>query len=214
MFGLRKGWGEPLTRRSDRTRRPIDHAANRLLIKIGVAHAYFETVHPFLDGNGRVGRLLLTFMLCEQHVLQKPVLYLSYYFKKNRSRYYELLQCVRDEGDWERWLEFFVQGVHEISVQATETARRILLLRESERQLITEGFGRAAGSGLRVVEQLFQHPIVSVNDVSGWAETGFPAANNLVSRLVEAGILVEVTGQARNRRFLHQSYTDLFADEG
>ncbi len=136
-----------------------------LLIKIGLAHAQFETIHPFLDGNGRVGRLLITFLLCESGVLHKPVLYLSHYFKRHRQAYYELLQATRDKGAWEEWLQFFLGGVAEVSVQATETSRRILTLRETHRNLITEHLGYSAGNGHRVLEQLYERPIVSVNEV-------------------------------------------------
>src|SRR5437762_763146 len=125
-----------------------------LLVKIGLAHAQFETIHPFLDGNGRIGRLLVTFLLCERGVLSKPVLYLSHYFKRHRSEYYERLQAVRDDGDWERWLAFFLLGVAQVSAQATETARRILALREEHRSRITDHFGRAAGHGHRVLDPL------------------------------------------------------------
>src|SRR5262249_24486028 len=107
-----------------------------LLVKVGLAHAQFETIHPFLDGNGRVGRLLITFLLCERGVLPKPVLYLSHYLKRHRQEYYDRLQAVRDSGDWEGWLEFFLRGVADVSAQATETARRVLLLREDHRALI------------------------------------------------------------------------------
>ncbi len=181
-----------------------------LLIKIGLAHAQFETIHPFLDGNGRVGRLLITFLLCEQEVLLKPVLYLSYFFKRNRQQYYDELQSVRDAGTWERWLGFFLRGVVDVSGQATETVRRILVLREKHRHAITANFGRAAGNGQRVLEHLYEHPIVSVNDVQNVIGTTWPAANDLVARMVACGILSEITGQARNRRFIYQSYTDLF----
>jgi len=181
-----------------------------LLIKIGLAHAQFETIHPFLDGNGRVGRLLITFLLCEQQVLLKPVLYLSYYFKQHRTEYYDQLQAVRDAGTWEAWLAFFLRGVVEVSQQATETARRILDLREEYRRAITDNLGRAAGNGHRVLEYLYQHPIVSVNDVQGLIGTTYPAANDLVARLVDGGILEEFTGQARNRKFRYRSYIQLF----
>ena len=144
-----------------------------LLIKIGLAHAQFETIHPFLDGNGRMGRLLITFLLCEREVLLKPVLYLSYYFKRHRTTYYERLQAVRDTGDWESWLAFFLQGVAEVSAQATETARRILALREDHRALITEQFGRAAGNGHRLLETLYERPIVSVNNVQDLIGTSY-----------------------------------------
>ncbi len=184
-----------------------------LLIKIGLVHAQFETIHPFLDGNGRVGRLLITFLLCEQErVLQKPVLYLSHFFKKHRQRYYEELQSVRDAGTWERWLTFFLRGIVEVSGQATDTARRILALREEHRRTIAENFGRAAGNGHRVLEHLCESPLVSVRDVQSLTGVTYQAANNLVARMVDNGILREFTGQARNRAFVYQSYIDLFRD--
>jgi Fic family protein len=184
-----------------------------LLVKIGLAHAQFETIHPFLDGNGRVGRLLITFLLCEREVLQKPVLYLSYYFKKHRTEYYRLLQAVRDEGDWESWIEFFVQGVIEVSDQATETARRILALREEHREAITLGLPRTAASGYRVLEYLYSHPIISVPETQKVLGCSYQAANELVNNLVELGILEEITGQARNRRFRYAPYIELFNDD-
>ena len=190
------------------------HADTRLplLVKIGLIHAQFETIHPFLDGNGRVGRLLITFLLCEREVLRKPVLYLSYFFKRRRQEYYDRLQSVRDEGAWEQWLTFFLQGVVEVSGQAADTARRILTLREDHRRIITERFGHAAGKGHRVLEHLYEHPFISVGDVQALNGTTYPAANNLVARMVDAGILHEVTGHARNRRFGYNSYIDLFDD--
>lgn len=184
-----------------------------LLLKIGLAHVQFETIHPFLDGNGRVGRLLITFLLCEKGVLHKPVLYLSHYFKRHRQRYYELLQATRDEGDWETWLEFFLQGVSEVSAQAAETARRILALREDHRTAIAANLGRAGGNGHIVLEHLFVRPIVSVNEVKDLIGTTYPAANTLVEKFVEIGILEEITGQARNRKFRHGPYVRLFHEE-
>lgn len=183
-----------------------------LLIKIGLAHAQFETIHPFLDGNGRIGRLLITFLLCEKEVLLKPVLYLSHYFKRYRQQYYDSLQAVRDHGDWEQWLEFFLKGVFEVSQQATETARKILALRETHRQCITNRLSRAAGNAHRVLEHLFEHPIVSATDVQEIIHASYPAANNLVAQLVNEGILYEMTGHKRNRRFIYRDYIDLFAD--
>lgn len=185
-----------------------------LLVKIGLAHAQFETIHPFEDGNGRVGRLLITFLLCERKVLMKPVLYLSYYLRRYRQEYYERLQAVRDAGDWEGWLTFFLQGVAEVSAQATETARRILALREKHRALITEHFGRASGNGHRLLEWLYERPIVSVNEVQDLIGTSYPAANALVSRMEDHGILREITGQRRNRRFRYEDYVHLFVDAG
>jgi Fic family protein len=183
-----------------------------LLVKIGLAHVQFETIHPFLDGNGRIGRLLISFLLCEQRVLLKPVLYLSHYFKRHRQLYYERLQAVRDEGAWEAWLAFFLQGVNEVSEQATETARQILSLRENHRRVITNTLGRAAGNGHRVLDHLYEHPTVSVADIKKLTGTTYPAANELVARLEEEGILNEITGQTRNRKFRYQKYIDLFSD--
>lgn len=184
-----------------------------LLIRIGLAHAQFETIHPFLDGNGRTGRLLITFLLCENGVLRKPVLYLSHYFKKHRQRYYDLLQATRDLGDWEAWIAFFLEGVREVSNEAAETARRILALREQHRTEIADQLGRAAGNGHRILEYLYQRPIVSVNEIKDLIGTTYAAANTLVDRMVRTGILVEITGQARNRLFQYGPYVRLFQDE-
>jgi Fic family protein len=183
-----------------------------LLIKIGLAHAQFETIHPFLDGNGRVGRLLITFLLCERGVLHKPVLYLSHYFKGHRQEYYDRLQAVRDAGDWEGWLEFFLRGIAVVSAQAADTARRILLLREEHRSVIAKDLGRAAGNGHRVLQHLYEHPIVSATQVQEFLGTTFAGANQIVSRLVAAGILQEFTGYARHRRFRYEPYIRLFDD--
>ena len=183
-----------------------------VLSKVGLAHAQFETVHPFLDGNGRIGRLLITFLLTERGILQRPVLYLSHYFARYRQDYYDHLQAVRDRGDWEGWMLFFLMGVIEVSAEATATARRILLLREDHRRAITDNLGRAAGNGHRVLEHLYERPIISVNSVRSLIGTTYPAANQLVSRLVDSGILREITGYARNRVFAYRSYIDLFED--
>jgi Fic family protein len=190
------------------------HAQDSLpsLVKIGLAHAQFETIHPFLDGNGRVGRLLITFLLCEKEILVKPVLYLSHYFKRHRSEYYDRLQAVRDRGAWEAWLVFFLRGVAEVSREATATARNILALRELHRAAITDRFGRAAANGHRVLEHLFESPIMTVNQVQALTGTTYPAANQLVAKLVDSGILAEFTGQARNRRFIYQKYIELFGE--
>jgi Fic family protein len=180
------------------------------LVKIALAHAQFETIHPFLDGNGRVGRLLITFLLTERSVLHKPVLYLSHYFKQHRQAYYEHLQTVRERGDWEGWLAFFLRGVIEVAGEAADTARRILQLREQHRLDITATLGRAAGNGHKVLESLFERPIIAVKNVSDLTGTTYAAANSLVSRLVEIGILNEMTGYARNRRFRYAPYIALF----
>lgn len=182
------------------------------LVKIALAHVQFETIHPFLDGNGRVGRLLITFLLTERSVLHKPVLYLSHYFKQHRQDYYDHLQAVRERGEWESWLTFFLRGVIEVAGEAADTARRILQLREQHRAAITSQLGRAAGNGHKVLEALFDRPIVSVHDVQKLTGTTYAAANSLVARLVKLGILGEMTGYARNRRFRYAPYILLFAN--
>lgn len=191
------------------------HARDELppLVRIALAHVQFETIHPFLDGNGRVGRLLITFLLTESGILHKPVLYLSHYFRMHRQAYYDHLQAVRDRGDWEGWLAFFLRGVIAVAGEAAETARRIQLLREAHRTIITEQLGRAAGNGHRVLERLFDRPIVSVADVQQVTGTTYVAANTLVRRMAELGIISEMTGYARNRRFRYQPYVQLFTDE-
>jgi Fic family protein len=157
-------------------------------------------------------RLLITFLLCQREILLKPVLYLSHFFKRHRTEYYERLQAVRDHGQWEEWLAFFLIGVSEVSREATETARRILALREDHRTAVTTRLGRAAGNGLRVLESLYQRPVVTVADVQSLTGTTYTAANNLVSSLAGLGILVEATGYKRNRVFRYQPYIDLFGE--
>jgi len=141
------------------------------------------------------------------------VLYLSHYLKRHRQQYYDRLQAIRDQGDWEGWLSFFLDGVTEVSVQATETTRRILRLREQLRDGIIQHLGRAAGNGLKVLEHMFRQPIVSVNEVMELTGITYPAANQLVHRLVKQGVLTEMTGQARNRRFFIDKYVALFIDD-
>lgn len=179
------------------------------LVRVALAHVQFETIHPFLDGNGRVGRLLITFLLVEMGILQQPVLYLSHHFRQHRSTYYDKLQAVRDKGAWEDWLDFFLRGVVDVAREATGTARSILQMREAHRSIITQQLGRAAGNGHLVLEALFTRPIVTVADVMEITGSSFVPANNLVSRLEQAGILKEVTGFARNRRFQYDAYLQL-----
>lgn len=183
-----------------------------LLIKIGLAHAQFETIHPFLDGNGRVGRLLITFHLCARGALSKPVLYLSHYFKQHRQEYYDRLQAVRDQGDWESWLMFMLRGVQQVAQQATQTAREIVALRELHRNVITKEFGRSAANGLIVLESLYARPILGVKDVIELTKMTFPSANDLIKRFVDHQLLTEITGQARNRRFRYGPYIKIFAE--
>lgn len=182
------------------------------LIKIGLAHAQFETIHPFLDGNGRIGRLLITFFLCQQEILAQPVLYLSHYFKKHRDEYYRHLQNIRDNGDWESWVKFFLNGVSSVAKQATQTARDIVDLREAHRELIAQSFGNSGGKGMRVLEHLFKRPFLNVNDVKSLLGISYPNANTLVEKFVARGILFESTGNQRNRQFFYRDYINLFAN--
>ncbi|HEY4944178.1 MAG TPA: Fic family protein [Rhizomicrobium sp.] len=181
------------------------------LIRIGLAHAQFETIHPFLDGNGRVGRLLITFFLCDQKILQRPVLYLSLYLKQHRDKYYACLQNIRDKGEWEEWLKFFLRGVFEVANQATETAKRIVSLREDHRRLIVDHFGNHAGKGMRLLERLYERLTISVNDVAALLGISFPNANALVGKFLRNNLLVEITGQSRNRVFFYRPYMNLFS---
>ena len=182
------------------------------VIKVGLMHAQFETIHPFFDGNGRVGRQLIVLSLCEQGILHKPVLYLSHYLKAHRTEYYGRLQAVRDDGAWEEWLKFLVAGVAAVAVESTRTARAIVALREEIREDLLTHLGRAAASALRLSERLFDTPIVGVKQASEFLGIGYAAANRLIERMVERSILVEVTGNARNRRFACQRYIALFDD--
>lgn len=185
-----------------------------LLVQIAIAHVQFETIHPFLDGNGRVGRLLITFLLMNRGLLTQPVLYLSHHFKRHRSAYYEHLQMVRTRGDWEGWVEFFLQGVIDVSREAALTAKAILAMREEYRSKIADTMGRGAGSAHRVMEKLFDQPIVAVATVREWLDITPAGANSVVNRLVENGLLTEITGYARNRRFRFDPYLRLFEDGG
>jgi Fic family protein len=180
-----------------------------LLVKAALIHAQFETIHPFLDGNGRVGRLLITFLLVHSGVLRAPLLYLSYYFKLHRTEYYDRLMAVRQRGDWEGWLAFFLRGVAHTAHEATDTAERIFELRELHRTLVIEEVGT---NGLRVLSALFQRPLVNVNYIGRILDVSFPTANRLVARFEELGLLSEVTGRKRGRLFRYEPYLRLFDD--
>jgi Fic family protein len=175
------------------------------LVRAGLAHVQFETIHPFLDGNGRVGRLLITFLLCHAGVLREPLLYLSLHFKQNRSAYYELLDRVRREGDWEMWLEFFLKGVQQVAEGAVSTAGRLSELFRTDRGRI-EAAGRRAGSALRVHEALKARPILSMPDVCNATRLSFPAASSAMELLSGLGIAKELTGKRRNRLFVYDRY--------
>jgi len=179
-----------------------------LLIQCGLAHAQFETIHPFLDGNGRVGRLLIALMLCEANALARPLLYLSHYLKANRAEYYDRLTAIRERGDWEGWLRFFLRGVAQVSAQANETARRIVALRETQRTTFA-----ANANALKLIDALFEKPIVNVKQCSDILNVSYVTANALVAKLEKAGLLKEVTNWGRNRVFRFQPFLALFSVE-
>ncbi len=175
------------------------------LIKAGLVHVQFETIHPFLDGNGRLGRLLITFLLCAGGILDDPILYLSLFFKTHRRLYYDLLQDVRERGDWEKWLAFFLEGITETSIQAVKTAREIIALFETDRIHI-EGLGRPAASALRVHQLIQRKPIVSTPVASSQLGISAPTVRKSIAHLVDLGILRETTGKKRGQIFIYDSY--------
>jgi cell filamentation protein, protein adenylyltransferase len=182
-----------------------------LLVKAGLVHVQFETIHPFLDGNGRLGRLLITFLLCAGGALREPLLYLSLFLKTHRQTYYDLLTRVRTEGVWEDWLEFFLIGVRETSEQAVSAARRILGLIDEDRKRI-EGLGRAAASVLRVFLFSQTKPILTVPQVAEALGISFPTASSAVDHLCQLGILRETTGKPRHRLFVYSAYLAILSE--
>ncbi len=178
------------------------------LLKIGLIHAQFETIHPFLDGNGRMGRLLITFWLCQQQILSKPLLYLSYYFKINKIEYYDRLMAVRLKGDWEGWTKFFLKGLAEVSMEATETAKKILKLKEDHSKLVNDNL-RNPANAIKLLESLFETPIVTINSVANILDVTYPTANTLVNEFYKLGILSFDTKTQRNRRYIYSHYVGL-----
>ena len=177
-----------------------------VLVRAGLAHVQFETIHPFLDGNGRVGRLLVTLLLHHAGVLHEPLLYLSLYFKQHRTDYYELLNVVRRTGDWEAWLAFFIDGVRTAADGAVSTSHRLLELFATDRAAIEQRGGRRAGSALRMYDVLKAQPILSLPAASARTGLSFRTAASAMAILVEQGIAREITGQRRGRLFVHDRY--------
>lgn len=178
------------------------------LVKAALAHVQFETIHPFLDGNGRIGRLLIAFILHHEDLLSKPLLYLSLYFKQHRSEYYHLLDLVRTEGDWEAWIDFFLEGVQVTASNAVDTAKRLLDLFQQDEQKI-QGMGRRASTILRVYRIFCELPLVTLNRVCERTGLSFPAVSKSVDELTKEGILREITGQRRNRVFAYDQYLNI-----
>jgi cell filamentation protein, protein adenylyltransferase len=180
------------------------------LIRAAIAHVQFESIHPFLDGNGRLGRLLVTFMLCAEGALKQPMLYLSLYFKQRRQQYYDLLQGVRDRGEWETWIEFFLTGVTETANEAVDTARQLLTLFEEDRERI-RSLGRPAASTLRLHELLQRRPIVGILPASRELKVTHPTVMKALSHLQKLGIVREVTGRRRGKLFSYTRYMSILA---
>ncbi len=180
------------------------------LIKIAIAHYQFETIHPFLDGNGRVGRLLITLFLVDQKVLNMPLLYLSDYFDRNRSMYYDSLTSVRIKNDMTQWLRFFLAGVAETAEKATATLGNVLELKSGTERLIYKTFGRKSHSAAVLLQAILKKPVINVLQARSITGLSYKAANNLITDFVSAGILKEMTGQNRNRVFVFEQYLNLF----
>jgi len=180
-----------------------------LLLKTGVIHAHFETIHPFLDGNGRMGRLLITFYLCQQGALTKPLLYLSEFFKEHRQIYYDKLNSYREKDDIEGWLKFYLEGVSTTAEKAVSTARKIIKLKEDHTQKVAT-LGRSAERGMKLLNTLYKKPLITIKGVEKIAELKNPNALILVSKLEKIGILKEITGKTRNRIYSYQDYINLF----
>ena len=183
-----------------------------LLIKAGLVHAQFESIHPFLDGNGRVGRLLITFMLCAEEVLREPVLYLSLFFKKHRRLYYDRLNETRESEGWTAWLDFFLQGVRDTANQAARTAGNIDRLFNADKEKI-ERFGRGAASALMVYRYAQANPLFSIKNAAHEMKMSFSTRSVAVDRMIKAGILRESSGKRRGRLFLYESYLDILNRE-
>lgn len=185
-----------------------DPSPSPVLIKAALAHVQFETIHPFLDGNGRVGRLLITLLLIEQGVLQRPLLYLSLYLKRNRDAYYEHLQRVRMDGAWEGWLRFFLEGVIDVAGSTARTTRGIVAMIERDRERI-HGFGRGAATALRVHDLAVRRVVVKAPAAATQLSLSEPPVYAAISRLEQAGILREVTGRARGKTYVYGEYMDI-----
>lgn len=180
-----------------------------VLVKIGLVHTQFENIHPFLDGNGRIGRLLVSFYLCQQGILRKPLLYLSEFFKSNRREYYDKLHAVHEKDDIENWLKFFLTGVAQTAENAVITARKILKLRAEDTEKITS-LGRSAEKAMRLLNTLYKTPLVKVSDVERITQIKNPNALALVAKFMHLGIFKEQTGRKRDRVFAYQKYISLF----
>ena len=183
------------------------------LIRIAVAHYQFETIHPFLDGNGRIGRLMITLFLVSEGILDKPLLYLSQFFEKNKGLYYDNLSMVRSNNDMLQWIKYFLVGVEQTATKAVDTLSNVIKLKETIENEIKSSFGRRSHSALILLNALFKNPITTINMASKTCELSFKAANDLVRLMQDQHYLEEVTGQSRNRIFIFKSYVQTFENE-
>ena len=177
-----------------------------ILLKIALTHVQFETIHPFLDGNGRIGRLLITLLLYEQKILREPLLYLSLYFKFHRNTYYELLNEVRFSGDWEKWLDFFADAVVITAKQAVQTAQKLIKMKDTDKGRISNNLGRSAANAQLIHNILMHTPIITSVDLVKKSELNPTTVNNILSMMIKLGIVNELTGKKRNRVYCYNEY--------
>jgi Fic family protein len=183
-----------------------------ILIKTALIHSQFELIHPFLDGNGRIGRLLITFYLCEKKILKKPLLYLSDYFRRYRTIYYDKLDAISKKDDIEGWIKFFLEAVIEISKEAVELSRKIIELKEKDRDKISS-LGKSTKPANLLLERLFSQPFITTKNVMEITHLAPPNANNLIKKFIALDILKEVGQKRRNRVFVYYNYLKLFLEE-
>jgi Fic family protein len=182
------------------------------LLKSALSHVQFETIHPFLDGNGRVGRLLITLLLCVEGILRDPLLYLSLYFKTHRAEYYAQLDRVRTDGTWEEWLTFFVTGVHESAASAVTTAQRLVAVADADRQSIQRLGARTAGTPLQLHHAMQARPVTTARNLAATTHMSAPAVHKALAVLMDNGIVSEITGRRRNRVFAYREYLRILSE--
>lgn len=183
------------------------------LVRIAIVHYQFETIHPFLDGNGRIGRLMITLFLVSEGILDKPLLYLSLYFEKNKSLYYDNLSRVRTHNDMLQWLKYFLVGIEQTATQAVNTLSNILKLKENLENEIRSTFGRRSNSALILLTALFKEPVITIDKAAKICNLSYKAANDLVTKMQENKYLKELTGQSRNRIFIFEPYLNIFEND-
>ena len=183
-----------------------------IIIKAGLAHVQFETIHPFLDGNGRIGRILITLILLSEKILEKPLLYLSLFFKEHRDEYYDSLSKVRTDGDWEGWIKFYLRGIYEVSREAAKSAKSIINLKAKHSTLLVN-LGKASDSALKLLDLLYNNPIQTVGSVSKSLKLSAPSSRKAINNLVSLGILKENTGKKRDREYWYEEYLSILIED-